>query len=696
MSKKLRINSLKYTAVFLVFLSCPALAYIGPGAGFAFMSSFLVVFASIFIAILILLTAPVRILIKALKGKRKPSGIADRVIVVGLDGLDPGLVSSMIGEGELPNFRRLKDEGGFSPLATTCPPISPVAWSSFMTGVSPAKHNIYDFLTPERKTYFPVLSSSEIKPSEKFIRIGQYRIPVGKPSLRLLRKGKPFWKVLGENGIFSTVIRVPITFPPEKFSGHLLSAMCVPDVKGTQGTFAFYTSVDYDAEIYEGGERFKVEVENRSVAGRLTGPANTVKEGAGAASIPFRISWKEDEKAILLRIQDQKIKLELNEYSEWVQLKFRMGPRAVVYGICRFYLKSVEPDFELYVSPVNIDPENPALPISNPVNYSIYMSKMIGSYATLGLAEDTWALNERIIDEEAFLKQCYLNHREREKMLFLALDRTKKGACVCVFDSTDRIQHMFWRYHERCEHQVLDGYDVYKDAVRNIYRESDRLVGRVMERMKKKDVLIVMSDHGFKSFRRGVDVNAWLEKNGYLFRRKDAVGGSWLRDVDWSRTKAYALGLAGIYLNIKGREKQGIVEPAEAASLRSEIAGKLGGLVDEETGETAVLEGYDLYGVMKGPYLENGPDVIVGYNKGYRASWDCAVGKLSGKLFENNTKSWSGDHCVDPRLVPGCFFCSTGINGNRPGMVDIAPSIMDLLGVKPPEYIEGRSLFSGN
>jgi len=660
------------------------------------MSSFLVVFASIFIAILILLTAPVRILIKALKGKRKPSGIADRVIVVGLDGLDPGLVSSMIGEGELPNFRRLKDEGGFSPLATTCPPISPVAWSSFMTGVSPAKHNIYDFLTPERKTYFPVLSSSEIKPSEKFIRIGQYRIPVGKPSLRLLRKGKPFWKVLGENGIFSTVIRVPITFPPEKFSGHLLSAMCVPDVKGTQGTFAFYTSVDYDAEIYEGGERFKVEVENRSVAGRLTGPANTVKEGAGAASIPFRISWKEDEKAILLRIQDQKIKLELNEYSEWVQLKFRMGPRAVVYGICRFYLKSVEPDFELYVSPVNIDPENPALPISNPVNYSIYMSKMIGSYATLGLAEDTWALNERIIDEEAFLKQCYLNHREREKMLFLALDRTKKGACVCVFDSTDRIQHMFWRYHERCEHQVLDGYDVYKDAVRNIYRESDRLVGRVMERMKKKDVLIVMSDHGFKSFRRGVDVNAWLEKNGYLFRRKDAVGGSWLRDVDWSRTKAYALGLAGIYLNIKGREKQGIVEPAEAASLRSEIAGKLGGLVDEETGETAVLEGYDLYGVMKGPYLENGPDVIVGYNKGYRASWDCAVGKLSGKLFENNTKSWSGDHCVDPRLVPGCFFCSTGINGNRPGMVDIAPSIMDLLGVKPPEYIEGRSLFSGN
>ncbi|HPR90973.1 MAG TPA: alkaline phosphatase family protein, partial [Synergistaceae bacterium] len=339
--------------------------------------------------------------------------------------------------------------------------------------------------------------------------------------------------------------------------------------------------MDYDTEIYEGGERFKVEVENRSVAGRLTGPANTVKEGAGAASIPFRISWKDGGGTIVLRIQDQKIKLELNEYSEWVQLKFRMAPRAVVYGICRFYLKSVEPDFELYVSPVNIDPENPALPISNPLNYSIYMSKMIGSYATLGLAEDTWALNERIIDEEAFLKQCYLNHREREKMLFLALDRTKKGACVCVFDSTDRIQHMFWRYHERCEHQVLDGYDVYKDVVRDIYRESDRLVGRVMERMKKKDVLIVMSDHGFKSFRRGVDVNAWLEENGYLFRRKDAGGGSWLRDVDWSRTKAYALGLAGIYLNIKGREKQGIVEPAEAASLRSEIAGKLGGLIDK-------------------------------------------------------------------------------------------------------------------
>ncbi|PYQ12900.1 MAG: nucleotide pyrophosphatase, partial [Acidobacteria bacterium] len=182
--------------------------------------------------------------------------------------------------------------------------------------------------------------------------------------------------------------------------------------------------------------------------------------------------------------------------------------------------------FSLYLTPLNIDPENPAMPISHPSYYATYLAKRIGPYCTLGLAEDTWALNEGVIDDGAFLQQAYDIDRERERMLFVALDRLRKGTLTCVFDGVDRIQHMFWRYFEK-GHPAARGTDggAHADAIEQIYRRSDELVGKVIARLRKDDLLMVVSDHGFASFRRGVNLNAWLLARGWL-KLKEGGDGS--------------------------------------------------------------------------------------------------------------------------------------------------------------------------
>jgi predicted AlkP superfamily phosphohydrolase/phosphomutase len=213
-----------------------------------------------------------------------------------------------------------------------------------------------------------------------------------------------------------------------------------------------------------------------------------------------------------------------------------------------------------------------------------------------------------------------------------------------------------------------------------------------MNRLRPGDLLMVLSDHGFSSFRRGVNLNAWLRREGYLTLRAGADGSAeWLRDVDWSRTKAYCLGLTGMFLNVRGREEQGIVAPgAEAKALKAEISGKLKGLRDEEKRDIGIREAFDPAALYSGPYLENGPDLIIGYNAGYRTSWDCATGVVSGPIFEDNVKAWSGDHCIDPRLVPGVLFCNRAIDAEEPHIVDIAPTALRLFGIEPPAHMDGR------
>jgi predicted AlkP superfamily phosphohydrolase/phosphomutase len=221
-------------------------------------------------------------------------------------------------------------------------------------------------------------------------------------------------------------------------------------------------------------------------------------------------------------------------------------------------------------------------------------------------------------------------------------------------------------------------------------------VGRVLTKLRKGDLLFVISDHGFTSFRRGVNLNAWLLKHGYLVLEPGADGkAEWLRGVDWTKTKAYALGLTGMFLNVKGREAMGTVEPgAQAEALKQEIMAKLANLRDEERGAVGINEAFDTAKLYKGPYLQNAPDLLIGYAQGYRTSWDCASGVVAGPVFEDNVKAWSGDHCVDPREVPGVMFCSRSVPVDDPALMDVAPTALKLFGVEPPAHMDGKVLFT--
>jgi predicted AlkP superfamily phosphohydrolase/phosphomutase len=617
-----------------------------------------------------------------------------RIVVVGLDGLDYGLTEKLLAEGQLPHLAALRTEGCFKPLGSTLPPISPVAWSTFQTGVNPGKHNIFDFLIPNLRTYVPQMSSVEIRPPRRMLRFGSFQLPLAKANIRLLRKSQPFWSVLSRHGITNCILRVPISFPPEKLRGVQLSAMCVPDLRGTQGMFSHYTTkVRVDGEK-TGGEVHLVTRAKNKVQAELIGPEHPLRNTPTPLRTKFEVTLNGAPHATL-KINGAKHRLKLGEYTDWIRVRFRVAPGIRVQGICKFLLLSAEPDFDLYVTPVNIDPEKPAMPIGYPAVYPIYLAKRQGPYATLGLAEDTWALNEHVLDDAQFAEQCMDIDREREAMFFDALDKVQSGLCVCVFDGTDRMQHMFWRYldteHPARPKQLAAGLQT---PIEDLYRRMDEVVGRTREKCRDTDTLLmVISDHGFNTFRRGVDLNRWLEQEGYLKVDDARRGEEHLAGVDWSQTRAFAVGLTGIFINIKDRFAQGIVDPGEEAEqLREEIAAKLSRLVDPEREEKAVLKVYIAPKVYRGPYKDQAPDLVVGYARGYRVSWEAAVGKTTCRVFHDNTKAWSGDHCVDPSVVPGVLFCDHKLETENPRLIDLAPTILNLFGVAIPEYMDGKVL----
>lgn len=668
-----------------------AQAYIGPGAGFAIGSSLLAFMAAMLSGLVAIFLWPARRLFRYIKSRKALARArVKRVVILGLDGMEPSLAEKYMAEGKMPNLSRLAKQGSYQKLGTTAPPLSPVAWSTFLTGCNPGKHNIFDFLTRDLRTYLPLLSSVNIVPDAAPRRIGPIRLPGRKADIRLLRKGKPFWNVLGEHGIFSNVIRVPITFPPERFRGVLLSAMCVPDLRGSQGTFSFYSTRNGTNEEYIGGEQIAVRREGKVIRTHLVGP--TGPQGR-PLECPITITIRGAGSA-QLEVDGERYELVAGTYTSWVPVSFSAGLGKKVRGICEFLLLSCEPQFELYVTPIQIDPDRPAMPISHPSVYSTYLSKSQGRFATLGLAEDTWGLNAKILDDDGFLHQCLEADSEREKMFFDALDKVRHGLCVCVFDGTDRIQHMFWRYIDP-KHPAHAGQaaNQRRDAIAELYSRMDELVGKTMAQCAGDDTLLmVISDHGFNSFRRGVDLNVWLEQNGYLTLKPDGRGKKFLAGVDWSRTQAYCVGLAGIWLNIKGREVQGIVDPEEANAFRDEICEKLSKLVDPQSGASAVSRAFNSRKIYNGPYSVEAPDIIVGYNKDYRVSWEAAIGQPTDQLFHDNTKAWSGDHCIDPKLIPGVFFCSRKIESEQPRLMDLGPTVLDLFGVDVPSHMDGKPL----
>ena len=668
----------------LVLWPTAALAYIGPGAGFALVSSFVTLVVAFGAAFFAVFALPARVLVRQWKRRRSlRHARVKKVIVLGLDGLDPDICEALFARGDLPHLRKLRDEGTYRRLGTSMPALSPVAWSTFATGADPSRHGIFDFVARDPRTYAPRLSSSEVYGRTRFVGVGRLRFPVSSGGVRGFRRSRTFWRVLSDHGVPASVLRVPITFPVEKIDGVMIAGMCVPDLRGTQGSFTFITSDS--ASLPRGG--VVIEVPAAGGAVDIPGPPSPIDGRPIAARVEIRRSRDGGYELVVGR---ERVALREREYTPWVRLAFRAARGITASGIARFYPVRLGDGLAIYATPIHVDPERPAIPISHPSVFAVYLAKLMGPFGTLGLAEDTSALNDGAIDEQGFLDQAYDLHAERRAMWEHALARLRGGLAVCVFDISDRLQHMFFRYRDPA-HPANAGRDVtrHAEAIHDMYRRMDTLVGETVARVDRHTAVFVMSDHGFKQFRRGVNLNAWLARAGLLAVKDGAAPGEYLSAIDWSRTRAYALGLSGVYLNLRGRERDGIVEAADADALKQSI---IRGLTELRDGDVrAIRRVVDVARDLDGPYRDGGPDLLPGYEDGYRVSWDCAKGSVRDELFEDNTKCWSGDHCVDSEIVPGVLFTNVALDEGPIRLEDVGPTILDLFGVAVPPYMTGRS-----
>ncbi len=608
-----------------------------------------------------------------------------RVIVLGLDGLDPNLLDEYLAQGILPNFQKLKEQGSYTRLATSNPALSPVAWSCFATGSNPGRHGMYDFLRRDPKTYLPDLSLSEVE-QPKF----------GPPRLKSSRRGVAFWEVTSRSHVPTVILRTPVTFPPDKVHGRMLSGLGVPDLRGTQGTFAFYTTDSIETGRAMGGQIFRVKAAGDVIEAFIIGPRNTLVRPPTDVKVPLKITLNRENLGVRLEFPGQEFDLAVGRWSDWKRMSFRLNAFTKVFGIVRFYLTAISPELQLYMSPINFDPRHPAFPISTPGGYAAELAEEIGFYYTLGQAEDTWSLNEGRLSDETFLEECGEVIREREAMLTYELGRFKRGLLVCCFDTPDRVQHMFWRFRNP-KHPLYDAVQAekFKEVFPNLYRSMDAVLGKILASADEKTTVIVLSDHGFNEFQTAVHTNAWLAQQGFLVFKPGTVPDGtkeFFEGVDWSKTTVYAVGLAGIYLNRKGREGQGIVTEDQVPAITERLTGALLGLKDPQTGKPVVHRLYRREEVYHGPYVEAAPDFVVAFEKGYRSSWQTALGGVPPVVFEPNAKRWSGDHCVDPAFVPGVLLMNRPIHVQAPSLVDIAPTILKLFGLPPPDSVDGQSL----
>lgn len=611
-----------------------------------------------------------------------------KVIVIGLDGLESSVVDRLLAAGQLPNLDKLRHRGGYQTVRTTSPAQTPVAWSSFATGTNPGGHGVFDFIRRNPKNYLPDFALNRYEQKNAFTP----------PRAVNLRRGKPFWETLGAAGIPSAILRLPCTYPPDALNGRMLAGMGVPDLRGGLGTSTFYSSAA-DVAARESENAVHIQPDGAGVFGTyLIGPRNAKAQSDYRTDIQVTPQWERRRVEIRSDGTPQMLHVGLGEWSDWLKVRFKTGLLQSVRGMVRFYLARLEPRLELYASPVNFDPDTPLFPISHPPEYAAELARKTGTFYTTGMVEDHGGLNNERIDEAAYLMQCQQVMAERERLLRFELDRLDRGFLFCLFDTPDRLQHMFWRYGEP-DHPAHRGAPPVGDlgpVIDRHYAECDALIGRVLESVDDRTMLIVLSDHGMTTFRRGVNLNTWLHAQGLLAlrdgMRPGEAAGDFFHHVDWDRTQAYALGLTGIYLNQRGREERGTVDAGAALALRERIAAGLSGFRDPDGGGVAIRTVIPREQVYRGPYVEEAPDLVVNYARGYRVSWSTALGGIPDTLVEDNRKKWSGDHIIDPALVPGVLFCNRALRQDGPALVDLAPTILAAFGLPADVVMEGKSL----
>jgi predicted AlkP superfamily phosphohydrolase/phosphomutase len=656
-----------------------------------------------------------------------------KVLVLGMDGLDPILLERLMAEGRLPNFSRLAALGQYSPFGTSMPPQSPVAWANFISGSRPGTHQIYDFIhrkpdsdDPLWPAIKPYLSTSEALPPkspDKALTFGRWRIPLDSGDVANLRRGDAFWRHLVADGIDATIYRVPANYPPPKTASgpgelRILSGMGTPDLLGTYGEFTTFLEdwkYSTDAKRVGGGRFMRLNVQNNRAVAELEGPENyllNVPSGEKPPTMKVALEIVRDPvaEAIAVTANETKLLLQEGEWSDWIPIKFETGlPGSTVVGamglptsmgaIIRLYVKQVHPTLNIYVSPLNIDPADPVNPISYPPEWAAEVAAVTGTGGmyTTGIPEDTKALRCRpqALDEDEFLQMVHLLVDERTKQYRAALKSFKRGVLFFYFGHTDQLAHIFWRDMDPLHPgRQPEQEGKYNNVIRDTYVEMDQRLGEAFKVMDDNDVLIVMSDHGFTTFRRGFNLNNWLVENGYMTVRDTGRQGrrQQLFNIDFRHTQVYALGLNCLYVNLEGREKYGIVREEDRRRLIEEVAAKLEQVRDQD-GSKVIEKVYLTFDEYPNADPDVAPDMLVGYTRAYRASWATALGGIGRGLFEDNKDRWSGDHCIAANLVPGILVSNMKLIVDDPELSDLGPSILHLFGIETPETMLGRNVF---
>jgi predicted AlkP superfamily phosphohydrolase/phosphomutase len=547
-------------------------------------------------------------------------------------------------------------------------------------------HGIFDFLHRDPRNYMPYISLR--KSTSGFLGM-RYEPP---------RQSDGFWRYTSDAGIPTTVVRWPVTFPPEKVNGRFLSGLGVPDLLGTEGQYTFYTTAPIPADDPSPHNVVPVTWEPTEA-----GTVRTVLQGpligrGHTAQLPLVVRSIGAEACRVQVGNAPAVDVRRGQWTPWIKIAFKAG-LTQIHGMVRLLVQAAGPQLQFVASPIHLDPAHPAFAISCPADYARSLEESLGTFHTLGMPEMVHPLSHRRYGFDEFLAQVQAIRTERREMFRAELERFDSGLLAFVFDHTDRIQHAFWATRDPA-HPLYDAAEAraYRHVIDDMYQEMDACLGEALARTDGRTLLLAVSDHGFGSFRQQVHLNRWLVDNGFMRLQgpREAEGRGLFQDVDWSHTAAYAVGFSSIYLNLTGREAGGSVAPgAPARDLLQAIAAKLRNLADPRTGARVIHEVYpgrQLY--AGGPLVDLGPDLVVGFESGYRASWQTALGGAPTCTVEDNRSRWSGDHIFDPDLMPGILLSNVPLRGPSRRGIDIAPTILAACGLPQPAQMSGQDLFS--
>jgi len=611
---------------------------------------------------------------------KKPAATDGRLVVLGFDGVDPRLVEKMLSAGLLPNLQKLAREGGFSPLGSTSPPNSPVAWSTFATGKDPTEHGVFGFLRRTPKSYLPGTAPYTIT-GPRFGAEKGYT----PPSAVSRRQGPDFWNVLDGAGVPQSLLFVPYAFPPPGLKhGRVFAGLGAPDLRFTNSSFTRFTTEPAragDKDRVAGGRIVRL-------ASFLGSAIETALEGVrgpdkGYLAAPLRLELNQDRSALTIELGGGKQTLPAGRRSQWFPVRFEARGAPPLLGRVRFHVIALKNELELYASPIQIDPASPALSLGGPGAWLREAAAVHGGLPTVGWVHDTSAVNASALPPELFLADLLDTMDGRAELLARELDAGASRLVVSVFTGTDRVAHMFYRDTAKPD----------LGALGRVYARMDRIVGDTRKRLKQGTKLIVLSDHGFHAFDRMLHVNTWLEAGGWFKRSAKGAEVKFLRGVDWQKTRAYALGNGQVYVNLVGREGQGSVAPDRREAVLAAIEAKLLEVKDPKTGAKPVRAVYRVAENAAAGLQDRAPDLQIAFAPGYRSSWETSLGGAPvGGFLADNPKVWCGDHAASDRPeTPGILLSDAGLAVKDPDLKDLSATILTYFGARAEGA--GRKLF---